>query len=51
MLVAGTWMDLEVILLSEGIRKRQVAYDVTSVWHLKYDTSGTIYETEADSQT
>ena len=37
MLVAGTWMDLEVILLREEVRKRQTPYDITSVWHLKYD--------------
>ena len=30
MLVTATCMDLEVILLSEGIRKRQAPYDVTS---------------------
>ena len=29
MLVAGTWMDLEVILLREEVRKRQTPYDIT----------------------
>ena len=47
---AATWMDLEIIILSEE-RGRQIPYDITYVWNLKYDTNEPIYETETDSQT
>ena len=45
---ATTWMQLEIIVLSE-VRKRQIPYDITYMWNLKYDTNELIYET--DSQT
>ena len=32
-------------------RDRQISYDITSMWNLKYDTNEHIYETETDSQT
>ena len=56
---AATWMDLEVIVLSEvrdyhtkwSQKERQTTYDITYTWNLKYDTNEPIYETEADSQT
>ena len=32
------------------VRERQVPYDVTYMWNLKYDTSELIYKTETDSQ-
>ena len=41
---AATRMDLEIIILSE-VRERQIPYDITSVWNLKYDTNELIYET------
>ena len=28
---AATWMDLEVIILTEGLRARQISYDITYV--------------------
>ena len=31
--------------------ERQIPYDITYMWHLKYDTNEPIYETETDSQT
>ena len=31
--------------------ERQIPYDITYVWNLKYDTNEPIYETEADSWT
>ena len=31
---AATWMDLEIIILSEG-RERQISYDITYIWNLK----------------
>ena len=44
---AATWMDLEIVILSE----RQIPYDITYTWNLKYDTKEHIYETKTDSQT
>ena len=49
---AATWMDLEIIILSKvSQRERQIPYDITYMWNLKYDTNELIYETETDSQT
>ena len=31
--------------------ERQIPYDITYMWNLKYDTNELIYKTEADSQT
>ena len=47
---AVTWMDIEIIILSE-VRKRQIPYNTSYMWNLKYDTNEHIYETETDSQT
>ena len=47
---AATWMDLEIIILSE-VSQRQISYDITYMWNLKYDTNELIYKTETDSQT
>ena len=32
-------------------RERQIPYDITYMWNLKYDTNEPAYETETDSQT
>ena len=40
-------MDLEIIIPSE-VRKRQIPYDITSLWNLKYDTNEHNYK-EKDS--
>ena len=32
-------------------RERQIPYDITYMWNLKYDTNEHIYETETDSKT
>ena len=49
---AATWMGLEIIILSEvSQKKRQIPYDGTDMWHLKYDTNECIYETETESGT
>ena len=32
-------------------RERQIPYDITYMWNLKYDTNELIYKTETDSQT
>ena len=31
-------------------RERQIPYDITYMWNLKYDTNEIIYETETESQ-
>ena len=37
---AATWMDLEIIILSRVSQKRerQIPYDITYMWNLKYNT-------------
>ena len=44
-------MDLDIIILSEVWleRQRQIPYDITYMWNLKYDTNESIYQTEIDS--
>ena len=32
-------------------RERQIPYDITNMWNLKYDTNEPIYERETDPQT
>ena len=32
-------------------KERQIPYDITYIWNLKYDTNEHIYKTEPDSQT
>ena len=32
---AAIWMGLEIIILSEVIRERQISYDITYMWNLK----------------
>ena len=39
-------MDLGIIILSEVDRKRQIPYDITYMWNLKYYTNEHVYETE-----
>ena len=49
---AATWMDLEIIILSEVSQtERQISSDITYTWNLKNDTNELIYKTETDSQT
>ena len=49
---AATWMDLEMIILSEASQtEKDIAYYITYMWNLKYDTNEPIYETETESQT
>ena len=50
---AATWMQLEILILSQVSQKekRQIPYDITYIWNLKYGTNETIYKTESDSQT
>ena len=39
------WMDPEIITLSE-VSQRQIPYDITYMWNLKYDTNELIHKTE-----
>ena len=41
MLFATTWMDLEIIILSE-VRKRNKYHMISHMWNIKYDTNKTI---------
>ena len=36
---------------SSSDREREILYNITDVWNLKYDTNELIYETERNSQT
>ena len=36
---------------SKSEKERQMPYNVTCIWNLKYDTNLFIYKTETDSQT
>ena len=46
---AATWMQLEIIILSEVKSKRQIPYDITSMWNLNYDTNEPTYDIDIDS--
>ena len=45
----ATWMDLEIIssYWSKSNRERQIPYNVTYIWNLKYDTNESIYKSES----
>ena len=45
---AANQMQLEMIILSEE-RKREMPYDITYMWNLKYDVNEPVCETEAES--
>ena len=50
--LAATWMQLEVIILSEiSPEGGQIPYDITCMWNLKQGTDEPICKTETDSQT
>ena len=53
LLFAITWIDLEMIILSEVSQKEKDKYHIISLnmWTLIYDTNKLVYETEIDSQT
>ena len=50
---AATWMDLEIMILSEVSQKEKDKYHmiITYMWNLKYDTNEPVYETETESWT
>ena len=50
---AATWMNLEIIIVSEisqSERERQIPYGITYMQNLKYGTNELIYKTETDPQ-
>ena len=51
MAFAATWMQPEIIILSEVSQKKTNTYDITYMQNLKYYTNEPIYETEMDLQT
>ena len=51
MLFAATWMELEIIKLSEVSQKKHISYNITYMWNVKYDTNELTYEVERDLQT
>ena len=48
---AATWTQLEMIMLSKSEREKQIPYDITYMWNLKYNTNEFIYKTETSSLT
>ena len=53
MAFVATWMDLEIIKLSEVSwkEKDKIPHDITYMWNLKYSANEPIYKTETDTQT
>ena len=47
---AATWMQLDIIILSEVRKRKKIPYDLPYMWNL-YDTKELLHETETDSQT
>ena len=52
MLSVATWMELEIITLSEISQKeKEISYDITYMWNLKKkDTNELIYKAEIELQ-
>ena len=49
---AATWVQPEIIILSELSQKEKDEYDmITYMWNLIYDTNEPIYETETEPRT
>ena len=44
-------MQLEILILSKSERERQIPYDITYMWNIKYGTNEPIHKTEIDSKT
>ena len=42
----ATWIEQEIIILSEVSQKEKDKYDIIYMWNLKYDTNDLIYETD-----
>ena len=50
MLLAATWTDLEIFLLSE-VSRIEKSHDITYMWNLKNGINDHIYKNETESQT
>ena len=48
---AATWMQLEILILSEVSQKEKDKYHISHMLNLKYGTNEPIYRTETDFQT
>ena len=48
--LTATWMDLQIIILSE-VSQRQILYYIAYMWNLENDANELIYKTETDSLT
>ena len=48
---AATWMELGLLILSEGSQKETDKYAITYIWNLKYGTNEPSYRTETNSWT
>ena len=47
---AATWIDLEIIVLSE-VSQIKKYHMISNMWNLKYDTNELIYKTKIDLET
>ena len=50
LLFAGTWMDLENIILGAvgQTKKGDILYDITYLWNLKTNTNESVYKKETE---
>ena len=46
---AATWMQVEIIILSEVRKRKTIPYHITYIRNLKHGTNQPIYKTETDS--
>ena len=47
---AATWMDLEIITLSE-VRQSQISYGIAYMWNLKNDTQMNLFTKQKQTHT
>ena len=45
---AEIWMDLEITMLSKRDGERQISFEITYMWNLKFETNEFTYKTEID---
>ena len=43
---AATWVQLEILILNEVRKRKQIPCDITYIWNLKYGPDEPIYRTE-----
>ena len=49
--LAATWIQREIIILGELSQNKEILYDITYMWNVKYGTHEPTYKTETKSQT